>query len=259
MNLGARTAMWAGGAKMPTARDYVQDGLIIAFDGIENVDYGVSNIDSTTWTNLASGERIVNLASGYSFNGNALVCAASQAGIVFGGRGMTQSSDIGHYLEGKFANGVENFTLDIVIHIDEIPSGSQAFGSYGYVFSLASQTYWVHFTSPWGFLRIIRELKTGQYGANPTDAIGIVEDIGKPKTYCLSSVGGSGDSYGLWLDGEKRLVDTYVPTIDWRYHCSIGGLNTPHKIHAIRLYNRPLTSGEIAANYAIDKARFGLP
>ena len=31
------------------------------------------------------------------------------------------------------------------------------------------------------------------------------------------------------------------------------------KVHCIRLYSRALTADEIAANYAIDKARFNLP
>ena len=42
----------------------------------------------------------------------------------------------------------------------------------------------------------------------------------------------------------------------------IGGTaqkSMPIEVYNIRLYSRALTASEIAANYAIDKARFGLP
>jgi hypothetical protein len=42
----------------------------------------------------------------------------------------------------------------------------------------------------------------------------------------------------------------------------IGGTaqqSRPIEVYNIRLYSRALTADEIAANYAIDKARFGLP
>lgn len=39
----------------------------------------------------------------------------------------------------------------------------------------------------------------------------------------------------------------------------IPGTNPPFTCYAIRFYSRALTAAEIAANYAIDKARFNLP
>ena len=42
----------------------------------------------------------------------------------------------------------------------------------------------------------------------------------------------------------------------WRF----GNLiETGSKIYTVRLYNKNILQSEIAANYAIDKARFGLP
>ena len=37
---------------MPTARDYVQDGLIAMWDGIENAGWGVHDPNATTWKDL---------------------------------------------------------------------------------------------------------------------------------------------------------------------------------------------------------------
>lgn len=38
-----------------------------------------------------------------------------------------------------------------------------------------------------------------------------------------------------------------------------GNLAFVGGIHCIRLYSRTLTDAEVAANYAVDKERFGLP
>ena len=45
----------------PTAADYVQDGLCIMWDGIENVDWGEHSDDITTWTDLIGGLTIPNV------------------------------------------------------------------------------------------------------------------------------------------------------------------------------------------------------
>ena len=50
MMLGARTAVWAkSGSVVPTARDYVQDGLVAMWDGIENAGWGVHYYSDTVW------------------------------------------------------------------------------------------------------------------------------------------------------------------------------------------------------------------
>jgi hypothetical protein len=43
------------------------------------------------------------------------------------------------------------------------------------------------------------------------------------------------------------------------YICVGSGALQKFNIHSIRLYSRALTTAEIAANYAIDRERFGLP
>ena len=56
MMLGARTGAWAkSGGGVPTAKDYVQDGLVAMWDGIENAGWGVHDLSATTWVNLAGG------------------------------------------------------------------------------------------------------------------------------------------------------------------------------------------------------------
>ena len=53
MIIGARTAAWAkAGGGVPTASDYVQDGLVAMWDGIENAGWGVHDPNATTWKDL---------------------------------------------------------------------------------------------------------------------------------------------------------------------------------------------------------------
>ena len=61
MMLGARTAAWAkSGGGVPTARDYVQDGLIAMWDGIENAGWGVHNQNERSiWVDLVGGHNMV--------------------------------------------------------------------------------------------------------------------------------------------------------------------------------------------------------
>ena len=59
MNLASRTGAWAkSGGGVPTARDYVQDGLVFMQDCIENSGWGVHKSGiQTEWTELVSGKK----------------------------------------------------------------------------------------------------------------------------------------------------------------------------------------------------------
>ena len=51
MLINLRNALMAG-KRTPTARDYVQDGLVAMWDGIENAGWGVHDAAATTWKDL---------------------------------------------------------------------------------------------------------------------------------------------------------------------------------------------------------------
>lgn len=56
MLIGARTGAWSGGAKKkPTARDYVQDGLVAMFDCRENLGYDQFDGVSRKWVDCVGG------------------------------------------------------------------------------------------------------------------------------------------------------------------------------------------------------------
>ena len=69
-----------------------------------------------------------------------------------------------------------------------------------------------------------------------------------------------------FLNGVEKIKET--EDTSWNSgqgYINVGGYGTAQKygfvgeIDAVRYYNRSLTPDEIAANYAIDKERFGLP
>lgn len=48
---------------MPTARDYVQDGLIAMFDGVENAGLGTNDANATVWVDLSGNGNDVDVDS----------------------------------------------------------------------------------------------------------------------------------------------------------------------------------------------------
>ena len=60
---------------LPTAADYVQDGLLVQWDGIDNAGTGAHDPNATTWKNLAGGGYDLTLTNNAAWNteGRALV------------------------------------------------------------------------------------------------------------------------------------------------------------------------------------------
>ena len=69
---------------------------------------------------------------------------------------------------------------------------------------------------------------------------------------------------GAYLNGEPTDSGAWTDYYNSQVTIAIGGSNGSNRamlgdIYAIRTHSGVLTADEIAANYAIDKARFGLP
>ena len=103
---------------------------------------------------------------------------------------------------------------------------------------------------------------------NPTGHTGYVPS--EDETVAQSSVFVNGGESVGYLDGAQKLKISgkkYNNRIfSSVYRPLVLGSDSYHKnqnfkhviVHSIRLYNRALTPGEVAANYAIDAARFGI-
>ena len=74
--LAARNSigMKSGGAKVPTAADYVQTGLVAMWDGIENAGWGVHDSNATAWKDLIGNNDLTTTNT----------CAAEKDGTITG-------------------------------------------------------------------------------------------------------------------------------------------------------------------------------
>lgn len=239
MNVAARIGMWSGGTKMPTARDYVRDGLIAMWDGIENAGYGTHDPNATVWKDLSgNGYDLIGL---FSWAQN-----ASSSSDTIANPFLDYIKD--HFLDSGFSvcvnlivsvprynRGVYNILTDGIDGTFAIRSDKNAVAE-----NETQIMYWMPRT---GSQRII----LGRGGIDYELSIYQIFDNFKSKTI---------------LNNLNRVMPANYGTKSTPYVGNVTSANfvfTPGiKIHNLYFYERPLSDAEIAANYAIDKARFGL-
>ena len=230
-----RNAMMAGGKL--SAKSYVQDGLVAMWDGIENAGWGTHDPNATTWKDVVHGAEIP-LASGMSFG---------DMELVFDNRSTT--ADTSTALDNSIFSAVSTeFTVEFVEKVTKSYSGFGAssnmyLGYYSYhqmdrnrtLTCNDNTTYKQYAGVPYGTpynCSIVRNI-----AANTM----VVMENGSILT--ATSLGGRVCS----------LQNILTMTNGWNGNVSSYNTNN------IRIYSRALTADEIAANYAVDKARFNLP
>lgn len=231
--LGARTGAWAkSGGGVPTARDYVQDGLIAMWDGIENAGWGVHDPNATVWKDLTG--------SGYDFQIPTVGVEVKKDCI---------SKDIGASLSTLLPEtSRQEFSVEIVTNI--------IFGDNDAGIIWAANPAWIggflfyrnvmmmKWYYPW---KIIHQL-------NYSDTIGITKSWSinwKPSAqnlFCDNSI----------LASTQGEIDNRNILSRWFLGEFNGNRKSKVDYYCIRLYSRALTADEVATNYAIDKARFNL-
>lgn len=228
MMLGARTAAWAkSGGGMPTARDYVQDGLFMHLDAIENTRNG--HVESSTSWNDLKGDFVISDLVGYTFEDNYLLCNPSSSEIPMLYPNGAPSNPVS-------AEFVFSTTVNAIVWQQEMAPTKKFLAVYN------------------GYLEL---------GSNSTKAVPITYG----KTYSVSVVyegnTSSSDIVRCLLNGEDKTVsrsDSWSGgyfSIGWRY--GTGTYRLIGKLCGIRFYNRQLSKSEQMKNYAIDQARFGIP
>ena len=239
MMLGTRTGAWAkAGGGVPTARDYVQDGLVFIQDCIENSGWGVHKSGiQTEWTELVSGEKascdvtfyddyaLVNSDHDIKYNDN------------------TYISQIDRSVALTYEGILENITT-FNTHIRNSIFSSENF-SLRCRNSNGPTTYWP-----------LQSL----LGDGNNVVLGLPVD-GK---YCpvRVSVAASADSSKgtVYIEGvHNSAADRSINIKPKETKSILENLFQGMRIRCFRAYSRVLTAEEIAHNYAIDKARFNLP
>ena len=216
MMVGARTGAWAKSGY--TARDYVQDGLIAMWDGIENAGWGAHDPNATTWKDLVGSYDAV--LSGCSFSENSLVS------ITVGSKAKAVS----------YPSSIR--TIEIVF---KRTGGGKCVAKFGYynVWRYSKDNYYCYPSS------------SGSYSNNGAfidesivNSLSHITLSSERKTFANSVL--------QTLSHSDYWSNAFLEFFGREGNYSTG------EIFCARIYDVILTASEIAANYEIDKARFNL-
>ena len=248
-----RSMLGADGAEivesdMPTALDYVQDGLVCMFDGIENVDWGMHDSEATTWTDLVGGRTTTWLSDA----SNSLTWENGGLRRI-GTKGITTTVP---WLSNITTN--QPLTVEVVIEDDsatDTTSINSYYYFYGVGFRLGSMKGYPQFINYTGSVFLIY-WDVPNYGfMRHTFAF-----VGKGTPY---SNGGNRKNMDMYKDGIRtntnapltvsttNTISLFRATRDWPD-------TRDTTIYAVRIYSRALSDDEIAYNHFLDKVRFGL-
>jgi len=247
MMIAARNAfLMSVGSSTPTARDYAQDGLVAMFDTIENVAFGVSDHSDRRVVNLVGGDPLwtYNLTEGTVFGENYIT---SQTASPFAANSFTKSRDPFSYIEVVFTPTTfkgEAFVFCL---------------SKGYSFGI-KHTMIEYRNATDGAI-----LQPHRYSPNRDYAVFAHSPaLGTRYTLCYACSGESMISAfcnGIELPiqgGYSSSLYAYTGNGVWGGQGGNTRTTPGWLMHSVRLYSRALTAAEVAANYAIDAARFNL-
>lgn len=250
--LGARTAAWAKAGGVPTAKDYVQDGLIAMWDGVENAGWGVHDQNATVWKDLVGGYDIPLNEGCYAWKNDqiesTLVTPGQYAGIV----------DIPRldYAKGSFH--VES--INVPVDVKKVRTALKGIGGSDEFWSTGTACEYISYENSYGFTTNVGSQYGPQWGRSMrfnapitgtcVDSLNFKNPGAEPKTFGRNGsmitpyfIGYEGQT---WVGNPKGIMRVLKST------------NSIYALKCLRVYDRDLSPDEIAANYAIDKARFNL-
>jgi len=216
-----------------TVSDYVQDGLVAVWDGIENAGWGVHDRQATEWRELINGTYTVLGRKGY-FDGNAMcVPLRSQIPLVSVQFDNLTARTI-EYCFGDFGNNL-NIERNFV-YLEDNRNNS----------SFSMQLNWER---KWRITTNVAGTHTKDISMEEIGPLELIDMM----TYSFSQ-GLTSKTYVNGVFSKELLKRPFTS------FTSIGlGLRTgmSQKAYCIRVYDRVLTDEEIAFNHDIDVERFG--
>lgn len=216
-----------------TAKDYVQDGLIAMWDGIENAGWGVHDPNATVWKDLGPNGFDLTIKNSYAaFDENAL---------------SFDCKDSTDYAAGLSAFDNSNVkAVEIVFVGNGIGTGGGTAGAILSLYDMISVGFASVRTGDNG-------VGFGAYSENVTGNIILPNN----STTSMSIRRGVLASW----NGNTNYINSGVSQGDVVGVLAVGNLygikrGGKGKVMSIRMYDREI---DPSANYAIDKARFNLP
>jgi hypothetical protein len=248
----------SAGAKGLSAKDYIQDGLVAMWDGIENAGWGVHDPSATVWKDLVGGMDVVSdtpLADGVRhWESDAFVFDAIQ------GEGLVGVPN------NELKDAIENcvLTVDSAFYTNGTGSNNTCLlqvsnGALvdGLLFATVNSTVIESGISDGWVVSRVRVVLGRDWGFNNKKIYASYKCNGNVGELLVNCDGMTSNTNTLSPPvSQGQLANSlYLGSYSWtsgRKRVFMGG------IHSVRIYNRALTAEEIAHNYEIDKARFGL-
>ena len=242
--INLRNALMAG-KRTPTAKDYVQDGLVAMWDGIENAGWGVHDASATGWLDLTGNEGLVTAIGTPTWTDNAFDGARDTSTAV-----ATYFASNSNNLGDMVQTGI--YSIEIVVTSDTKQESNGGLFSIG---GSQSRQFWIwEANNVRDFFIDAIQSAQGPWG-RPSDNA-------RNKSYVYQFILNGTEGY-FYTNGsllQSRAYNTKQMQSNGFMIARIPTYNTTRsKIHSIRLYSRALPADEIARNYAIDKVRFNLP
>ena len=226
------------GEQLPSSADYVQDGLVVQWDGIDNVDTGAHDPTATVWRNLAGTGSIYDLTLTNSATWNAEGRALVVNGVSAVADGVTP----------------EYKTIEVVC--------KRTSSSGRIMFHSGLKTRFVLFDADGGNQRAYF---SGDTADNQSTVTKYVKQpfLGSEIDFFAGRYDDDGKVTDVFKDANQREDGARGNNWGVGTGITIGGrVNTSNpyswygEVYAIRLYNRRLTKAELARNHRIDCKRF---
>ena len=220
---------------MPTAKDYVQDGLVTMWDGIENAGWGVHDAVATSWVDLINGIKSNVLECG-TFNTNAFVVSTPKT-VSLDSVDFYDFTDI--TIELILSDSFGRTSNDVYLEGDNNNKGISFQSNVSAFHSRFGCNVNLYF----------------QYFISTSTTVPIGGDF---RAY--AAVTSSATSRETWWYCNGKSIYNYA-RIKQPFHTIGIGKRTSccGEFHRIAIYSRALTAAEIAHNYSLDKKRFNLP
>lgn len=255
---------------MPSVRDYVQDGLIAQFDGIENAGYGMHTSDKTQLKELVTGQTFTTSIANSSIGD---IVVESDALYFTRADFTTTSSNATLYVDIPGLSDIVSvnttMTIELVMEPDSSYQTSYATQRIGQMISVGNvlRRWWQSGTVNAMFNG--RDYYSAAAGKTPntnatmtwwqrTRHTAMVAAKNSTTSQAIGYIDGTRPSSYTWTDfwaGQTTVSDRISFGTQNVYEAMI----LPSRVYGWRVYSRALSAAEIAHNYTIDVARYNLP
>lgn len=237
MMIAARNAFLMSGAK-PWTNPYITDGLVAMWDGEWNAGGGAHDASATVWRDLSSSANDAQLSQWATWASNAIV------------------TDGVHYAALADAAKLVNVQFAELVY-------SRNATTYGYVGLFANKKIGQSQNST--LLMMAFKNNTFMAGNNGQLVVdGETLNASIANAPLSGSIGVDYYAPKIYVNGAEALISSGGEAWNATTVGEIGGryarINNVYSgmMHCVRVYSRALTAAEVAANYAVDAARFGL-